>query len=466
MSESAPKRDDSAVLSLAASAAALLAAGVATPFYLYDLSLVRARARELRAALPGAELLYAMKANSNAHVVAAALSCVDGAECVSPGEAALSAALGARRVLFTPSSASGDELRSAAAPAPAPAPPLVVNCDSLSALAQLPRGARACLRLNGGVGGGHHAHVVTAGASTKFGLACPRDLPVALAAARAGGVAVVGLHQHLGSGVRDAAVLLAAAEALFAAAEAHAAELGELEFIDVGGGLGVPYRGAGGDGEGAEAPLDVADFGARLLARFARTCAALPSRPQLMLEPGRFLVAEAGALIATVTSLKVGADGVRRAGLDTGFNHLARPMVYGSWHDIVRVGGGGGGANEATHVVGNVCESGDVFTPAGPRPLALAEGDAVALLTSGAYGAAMASLYNLRPKPAEYVVDDAAAVAAWAAATEPPAGGAGPAGWLRRPGPAIPLPDGRAAACSTRAQTQAELVRAVATGGF
>jgi hypothetical protein len=142
--------------------------------------------------------------------------------------------------------------------------------------------------------------------------------------------------------------------------------------------------------------------------------------------------------------------------------------VYGSWHDIVRVGGGGGGgaAAEATHVVGNVCESGDVFTPAGPRLLALAEGDAVALLTAGAYGAAMASEYNLRPKPAEYVVDDAAAVAAWAAAAEPPAGGAGPAGWLRRPGPVISLPDGRAAACSSRAQTQAELVRAVATGGF
>ena len=447
---------------LSATAASLLAAGVPTPFYLYDLATVRKQAVELRAAMQGAELLYAMKANSNAHVLATVLAAVDGAECVSPGEVALATELGALRVLFTPSSASESELATAAA-APT-VPPLVVTCDSLSAIARLPRGARACLRLNCGVGGGHHAHVVTAGSSTKFGIACPRDLQAALEVASAGGVTIVGLHQHLGSGVLDADVFLAAAEGLFAAAESNAAALPDLEFIDAGGGLGVPYR-------PSESPLDIVDLGVRLLARFARTRAALPSHPRLVLEPGRFFVAQAGALVATVTSIKVGSDGVRRAGIDTGFNHLARPMVYGAWHDIVRVAGGSAVAAAAavsvpTLVVGNVCESGDVFTPEGPRSMALAEGDAVALLAAGAYGYAMSSDYNLRPRPAEYIVDDAAAVAAWVSG-----GGAGGAGGaaaecLRRPGPAISLPDGRAAICSTRAQTQADLVRAVAHGGF
>jgi len=443
-----------------AAAWAALSSGAATPFYLYDAEQVRSSISALRRAL-GADvgLLYAVKANASPHVVAAAISAGAGIEAVSLGEVLLARALRAPAVLYSPSNASDEEYEAvqriaaaAASEPPAPAPPLgaapavTLNVDSLSRLARMPRGSAVCLRVNGGLGGGHHAHVITAGPASKFGIA-REDLPRALTLARERALRVVGLHQHIGSGILDAATFVSAAGILLAAAEAHAAQLPDLAMIDVGGGLGVPYlRGA--------PPLDVAALGAALSARFSQTLAALPSRPRLVLEPGRYLVAAAGLLVARVTCIKDAPDGAARAGLDTGFNHLCRPMVYGAHHEIARLGppaaAGAGGAGRYI-IVGNVCENGDSFTPAGAREMErLAEGDAVAIETAGAYGRAMASEYNMRPLPAEWVVDEAALVARWARGGEVDCGG------------------GRAVACAARAQTAAELVAGLlsSTGGF
>ena len=457
--------------SLSAAARAVIASGAPTPFYIYDTCAVRAQVALLSEHLgPGVGLLSAVKANPCVPVLAAAIAAGVGVEAVSIGEVLLARALGAASVLFSPSNASDAEYAEVAAIAAAApraggaplgsAPAISLNVDSLSRLARMPHGASVCLRVNGGLGGGHHAHVITAGPASKFGIA-RSEIAAALATARERGLRIVGLHQHIGSGIVDTATYIAASAILLDVAEAHASELGDLCFVDVGGGLGVPY-------ESGAPHLDVAALGEALRHRYAQTLAALPSRPRLVLEPGRFLVAAAGLLVARVTCIKDAPGGEQRAGLDTGFNHLCRPMVYGAYHEVSRLcdadgGSGGGGGHRRYIVVGNVCENGDNFTPAGARELpTLSEGDVLALHTAGAYGRAMASEYNVRALPSEYVTDEAARVAAWAGGD-----GASPSGDpLRRPSRAIDCGGGRTVACATRAQTVQELVRGLLAGGF
>ncbi|MBI5501470.1 MAG: diaminopimelate decarboxylase [Deltaproteobacteria bacterium] len=362
-----------------------------SPLYVYDAEVIRARARALRAAFtwPRTRLLYSCKANSNPAVLRLLRGEGYGIDAVSPGEIALALRSGFGRgdILYTGNNVTDDELRFALSRR------VRITADSLSQLERLGRlapGTSIALRVNPDVGAGHHDHVITGGPESKFGVWIDQ-LREAKRLARRAGLRIVGLHQHVGSGILDAEVFLDAMEVLLDLSGGFP----DLEFLDFGGGLGVPAK------TGQE-PLDVRALGAMLSARFGRACERAGRGLTMVLEPGRFLVAEAGVLLARVNTVKRTPEHIF-AGTDSGFHHLIRHPLYGAHHEIVnatRVTG----PEEFVAVCGHVCESGDLFTH-GRSISRLREGDVVAVLQAGAYGFAMSMQYNSRPRPAEVLVD-------------------------------------------------------------
>ena len=354
--------------------------------YVYDTATVAARCRELRALRAVSGLHYAMKANPHPAVLGAVRAAGIGIECVSRAEVehALAALPGLEPggVLFTPNFAPRDEYRWAIASG------LRVTLDNLHPLRHwgaLFRGREAFLRIDPGVGRGHHAHVRTGGAASKFGIPVG-DLAEAAALARGAGLRITGLHVHAGSGIGDAAHWAGVAEFLLEVS----GHFPEARVFDLGGGLGVPDR-------AGRASLDLAALDASLSALSQR----LEGR-ELWLEPGRYLVAEAGVLMARVTQLKdKGASAF--VGVATGMNSLIRPALYGAHHDIVNLSRlDAAGPLREFDVVGPICETGDVLGHARLLPADTAEGDVLLVATAGAYGAAMASHYNLRQPATEF----------------------------------------------------------------
>ncbi|HVQ34737.1 MAG TPA: diaminopimelate decarboxylase, partial [Candidatus Bathyarchaeia archaeon] len=352
-----------------------------TPAYVYDLDVLGERVERLRRALPG-RLLYACKANAHPEILKRLAREGVGVEAASPGEVERALACGHRveDVLLSATNARASDL---GAIAERGCPLALGSIADVEKLGRAGIAARVLLRVNPGTGAGHHRHVVTGGATSKFGIALS-DLDEAVAKARHAGLQVIGLHAHGGSGVGDPRALLAAADALLDAAR----RVPEARVLDFGGGFGIPYR------EG-EAELDVESYGRELALRLE----GLPF--EAWFEPGRYLVGPAGVLLARVTTRKASGGHVF-VGVDTGMNHLLRPALYGAYHRIVNLSSPDAPV-ESVEVVGNVCETSDVFASARPLPRA-EEGDVLAFLDAGAYGMAMASAYCLWPLPREVVV--------------------------------------------------------------
>jgi bifunctional diaminopimelate decarboxylase / aspartate kinase len=332
-------------------------------------------------------VLYAMKANPHPDVLRRLAGRGVGIETVSVGEieAAFAAVpdLDPDRVLFTPNFAHRDELAHAVQRG------VRIGLDALHPLrhwGEVLDGVDLQLRIDPGTGRGHHDHVRTAGARSKFGIRIA-DLPEAVDRARQVGARIVGLHAHAGSGIRtpghwaEVATLLARL----------AADLPDVRHLDLGGGLGVPEK-------PGEAPLDLAALDAAL----AEIRQAHPDL-DLWIEPGRYLVAPAGVLLARVTQLKE-KDGVRYVGVETGMNSLLRPALYGAWHDIVNLSRWGAPADWTGTVVGPICESADTLGRDRLLP-ETREGDVLLVDVTGAYGSAMGSRYNLREVAPELVLD-------------------------------------------------------------
>ena len=361
-----------------------------TPVYVYDLDRIGARLARLREALPLApgRLLYACKANAHPEILRRLAAWGVGVEAASPGEAERAIACGhpPDRVLLSATNARASDL---AAIARLGCPVALGSTADVEKLGRSAIPARVLLRVNPGAGAGHHRHVVTGGAHSKFGIALD-EIDAALAAARRAGLTVIGLHAHGGSGVGDPAPLLGAADALLHAAR----RIPDVAVLDFGGGFGIPYR------EG-EAELDLTAYGSALSERLAAFAAETGARPEAWFEPGRYLVGPAGVLLAGVTTRKESGGHVF-VGVDTGMNHLLRPALYGAYHRIVNLSSPDAPL-ERVEIVGNVCEASDVFASARLLPRA-DEGDVLALLDAGAYGMAMASAYCLWPLPAEVVV--------------------------------------------------------------
>ena len=373
-----------------------------SPVYVYDKAAILSRCNALQECItyPKKKLLYAMKANSNQAVVRTILGAGFGVDCVSLGEVFFAKKLGASAILYTNNNVADAEFHAVVDLAKAGG--VWINCDSLQRLGDLPEGSACFTRINGPVGGGHHHHVITGGPESKFGIPW-EQVPQILEIVAKRKLKLVGVHQHIGSGIREVSKFKEAMDVLLTVLRTY--KLPDLEFVNFGGGIGVPYR-------PTETPIDLKEFGATLSATFSAFCKEAGKDLTLMLEPGRFPVAESGYLVTRVNTIKETPYDRTFAGVDTGFNHLVRPTMYGSYHHITNLTNANG-APRPYFVAGNICESGDIFTRgdsddnvAAARELPeLRRGDLIAIHNAGAYGYVMASEYNMRPRPAEVMLD-------------------------------------------------------------
>jgi len=354
--------------------------------YVYDLPTIAGRATALRAALPSiGRFYYSMKANPHPRVVQTVVAAGFGLECVSAAEVRLARRTGGTEVpvLFTPNFCPLDEYRAAFEAG------AEVTVDGPHLFAQAPelfRGTEVALRVDPGGGLGHHQHVRTAGAQAKFGHPAGEASAV-IEAAAAVGARVVGLHAHVGSGIRDPEVWPRTARTLVGLCSSF----GDIRWLDLGGGLAVVER------PGQEA-LDLERLESGLAGLAGETTGI-----ELRLEPGRYLVSEAGVLLARVTQVRE-KGGVRFVGLATGMNSLLRPALYGAWHGIHNLDRPDEPPAGYAHVVGPICETGDVLGRDRLLP-PTRPGDVLLLANCGAYGAVMASRYNLREPAPEAVLE-------------------------------------------------------------
>ena len=354
--------------------------------YVYDRESVRLAARSLLGLSSVDRVLYAVKANFNADVLRTLAEEGIDFECVSPGEvewienAVPDVDLG--RILFTPNFAPRIEYEWAIEKG------LQLTLDNLYPLQAWPelfRGARLFIRVDPGQGRGHHENVKTAGIHSKFGI--PRfEIDELQTLIQAAGADVVGIHAHSGSGILDPDNWRAVAVELVQVAQRFPA----VESIDLGGGLGIPEK-------PGERPFD--------LQKLDKTLTEIrESYPQyrLWLEPGRYLVAQAGVLLSRVTQVK-GKGDMRYVGIGTGMNSLIRPALYGSYHEIVNLTKADQVPTDTVTVVGPICETGDRLGSDRLLPRS-EENDVILIANAGAYGFVMSSTYNRREVAEELVI--------------------------------------------------------------
>jgi diaminopimelate decarboxylase len=366
-----------------------LAAEHGTPLYVTDLDRVRENCARLDAAFPDAEVRYALKAHTGRAVLETVREAGLDAECASAGEVERALAAGY----------DGSEVQYTAVNPPAgdldhvvdrwrEHPELTVTvgaADTVDRLRERGFDGRLCIRANPGVGAGHHEKVQT-GANAKFGV--PYDDVADLAASVADDFELVGLHAHAGSGISgdDLSNHRELVRRMGELAREVASRVGPLEFVDVGGGFGVPYR-------EDEPPLDlesVADATREALGDVSGT---------LAVEPGRYVVADASVLLTRVNTVKEAPDATV-VGVDAGMTTLLRPAMYDAYHEIRNLSATEDVQAISATVAGPICESSDVMCEnrllAAPR-----RGHLLAVGNAGAYGYEMASTYNSRPRPAE-----------------------------------------------------------------
>jgi diaminopimelate decarboxylase len=370
-----------------------------TPLYVLSEKRIRDNYNRLHNALISnykhLRVYYAAKANTNLTVLRILQS--EGAyiDAVSPGEVflGLSSGFTPDRILFTGTSVRNDELKFLVGTN------ITINVDSQSELDRLLKIAVppvVSVRVNPEVGAGHHSHCITAGPESKFGL-WEEETIQAYAIAKRARVERFGIHMHIGSGILELEPYVAAVENLLNIAKRVHEEVGiDFEFIDIGGGLGVPYKPEDKD-------LDLSEFSTKVVSMFkAKVKEYVLGKPFLCVEPGRYLVSDASILLTAVNTVKE-TPSKKFVGVDAGFNTLVRPTMYGSYHPIIVANKVAQAEKETYDVVGPICESGDTLAKDRQLPK-IEEGDLLAILNSGAYGFSMSSQYNSRPRAAEVMI--------------------------------------------------------------
>jgi diaminopimelate decarboxylase/aspartate kinase len=354
--------------------------------YVYDLATVRAAADRLKSLQSVQRIFFAMKANNSPDVLRVMHEEGLSFECVSPGEIGrvleLFPDIHRDRILYTPNFAPRSDYEFGLAQG------VWVTLDNLHPLRHWPelfRGREIFLRIDTGQGHGHHEHVRTAGTHSKFGIPI-FELEEARTLVAACGATVVGLHAHTGSGILTPQNWQEVGRELVAIAQ----EFPSLRFLDLGGGLGVPEK-------SGQLPLDMQAVDAGI----AEIRSAQPQL-EIWLEPGRYLVAEAGVLLATVTQVK-GKGQMMYVGVSTGMNSLIRPALYGAFHEIANLSRWGEDTARVVTIVGPVCETGDRLGADRLLPVC-EEGDVLAIANAGAYGRVMSSHYNLRDPAVEVAI--------------------------------------------------------------
>jgi diaminopimelate decarboxylase len=371
-----------------------IAARYGTPCYVYSRAALTAAFEAYRAALAtrSARICYAVKANSNLAILNVFAQLGAGFDIVSGGELARVMAAGGDpgKVVFSGVGKSREEMRQALA-----AGITCFNVESASELEHLnatagAMGKRApiALRVNPDVDPKTHPYISTGLKSAKFGVPFETAIELYRRARDLPHLEIRGIACHIGSQLLDPQPAADAAAKVIELVDRLGTEGIKFAHIDLGGGMGIRYR--------DEAALPTADYLAPLLKRIeGRT-------EMLLVEPGRSLVGNAGLLLTRVEILKHGEE-KNFAVVDAAMNDLARPALYDAYHEIVKVGAGKTAATRCYEIVGPICESGDFLGH--DRELALAEGDLLAILSAGAYGMAMSSNYNTRPRVAEVMVD-------------------------------------------------------------
>ena len=358
-----------------------------SPVYVYDANKISAQYERLTkafAAVPSLRINYAMKALSNVSVLKLMRKLGAGLDTVSIQEVKLGlhAGFAPEQIIFTPNGVSMEEIEEAASLG------VQLNIDNLSILEQF--GSKhpqvpVCIRINPHVMAGGNSNISVGHIDSKFGISI-HQIPHILRIVENTKMHINGIHMHTGSDILDIEVFLYAAEILFDTAK----HFKDLQFIDFGSGFKVPYK------EG-DIQTDIEELGEKLSQRFLEFCKGYGRDLTLAFEPGKFLVSEAGFLLVKVNVVKQTTSTVF-AGIDSGFNHLIRPMFYGATHFIENLSNPEGKKRFYT-VVGYICET-DTF--ASNRQIAeISEGDILCFRNAGAYCYTMASNYNSRPRPAE-----------------------------------------------------------------
>ena len=369
-----------------------------SPVYVYSENILRQRCRDLLEAFEGRiEPSYSIKANSNIALLKIIKEEGLTADAMSAGEIFILEKAGFRsdEILYIGNNVSSDELRYCVDRG------ILVSVDSLSQLERLGslnRGGRAAVRFNPGIGAGHCAKVITGGKKTKFGVD-PSHCDEVRAILAKYDMKLVGVTQHIGSLFLDPAPYAAAAADLMEIVQDN---FPGLEFIDFGGGFGVPYR-------PEENRLDFKKLTELLFPMMDSFIEGYDNKYiHFKCEPGRYVSAECGLLVGTVHALKENY-GEPYIGTDIGFNNLMRPVLYGSHHELRHIKNteerAVGAAEPAlccdgAKVVGNICESGDILADE-THFTDVREGDLIAVENAGAYGYSMSSNYNCRLRPAE-----------------------------------------------------------------
>lgn len=373
-----------------------LAQHIATPFHAYSATAIRQRINELQTALAGVDAMicFAVKANSNLAILQLMASAGVGADIVSVGELrrSLHAGMPPERIVFSGVGKSADEIAGALNVGIARFN--VESLDELHTLQQVAKAqqmtARVAVRINPDVDAQTHAKISTGKSENKFGVSIDEARRWFAERRQLTHVQLDGLHVHIGSQILSLDPFRLALQRVAAFWRELERAGHPINSIDVGGGLGVCYR------AGEDHPVAAVDY----VATIREALAGYQGR--ILLEPGRYLIAEAGVLLTRVIRIKQGAERQFLV-LDAAMNDLQRPSLYDAWHDIVPVSDASRPMTRYD-IVGPVCETGDTFAREREMPECVA-GDLLLIKATGAYGASMASTYNSRPLAAEVLLN-------------------------------------------------------------
>lgn len=361
-----------------------------TPLYVYDANKIVSKYHQLKDAFKGVDvkIKYACKALTNINILKLLLKEGSGLDTVSIQEAkiGLKAGFTAKDILFTPNSVGFDEIQEAVELG------LTINIDELSILEQFGdaygSSVPCCIRLNPHIMAGGNSHISVGHIDSKFGISI-HQVPHIQRIVKNYGIKVNGLHMHTGSDILDADVFLRGADLLYEAARGFE----DLEFMDFGSGFKVKYK------EG-DVTTDIEDIGKKISKSFKKFCKSYGRELELWFEPGKFLVSESGYFLVKVNVVKQTTSTVF-AGVNSGQNHLLRPMLYDAYHHITNLSHTKG-SQRIYSVVGYICES---DTLGYDRKLhEVKRGDILAISNAGAYAFSMSSNYNSRLRPAEVLI--------------------------------------------------------------
>jgi diaminopimelate decarboxylase len=342
-------------------------------------------------------LHYALKANNNLSIIRILVSEGAGADCSGPAEIFLAKLSGfsSAEILYSGNFNSDSELEYALRSG------CIINLDDAPLLDRLIAYGDPSIisfRINPGVGKGKYEGIVTAGPDAKFGMR-EQEAVSAYRHAKKAGIRRFGLHMMTGSNVLDAEYFPIVSEKLMGIASRISSELGiEFEFIDIGGGFGVPYQ-------PGEEQLPIEEIAASVVTVFEESLSSNSKMgdPTLVVEPGRYLVCDSTVLLSTVTHVKRSYKTF--IGCDAGMNTLLRPALYGAYHEALLANRLGLKKSMVANITGQICENSDMMAKDRNMPEA-SPGDILAFLNAGAYGFSMSSRYNTRPMAAEVLVSD------------------------------------------------------------